>query len=100
MTTKLRAVAPDEAPPEKPERPKSVAQAAEGDDRLELLIAMKRRIAQTVSNPDCPPRDLASLTRRLSEMSREIEQIRAAQRQEEKENGGLPDDEEWDAEAL
>lgn len=66
---RLRAVAPSEVAP----RRKSVADAALLGDRRELLVAMRDRIAKTISDPDCPPRDLASLTRRLQDIAREID---------------------------
>ena len=68
---RLRSVAPDEPGP----RRKSVADAAQGGDRLELLVAMRDRIAKTISDPDCPPRDLSSLSRRLQEIAKEIDQL-------------------------
>jgi hypothetical protein len=73
MTTpkRLRAVSPGEIAP----RRKSVADAARSGDRRELLVAMRDRIAKTISDPDCPPRDLASLTRRLQDIAREIDQL-------------------------
>ena len=74
MARPLRAVSPGEAAPSKP-KPKSVAQAAESGDRRELLVSMRDRIAKAVSDPDCPPRDLASLTRRLQDIAREIDQL-------------------------
>lgn len=55
---------------------KSVSQAAKGSQR-ELLVAMRDRIATAVTNPDCPPRDLASLTKRLADIAKEIEAIDA-----------------------
>ena len=67
----LRAVTPGEKAPAKP---KSVAQAAKGTQR-ELLVAMRDRIATAVTDPDCPPRDLASLTKRLADLVKEIESI-------------------------
>lgn len=36
---------------------KTVAEAAAGGDELELLVAMRDRIAQAVSDPECPKRD-------------------------------------------
>ena len=69
----LRAVTADE---KAPKAPKSVAQAAKGSQR-ELLVAMRDRIATAVTNPDCPPRDLASLTKRLADIAKEIESIDA-----------------------
>lgn len=71
MARVLRSVAPDEPAP----RRKSVAEAAQSGDRLELLVAMRDRIAKTISDSDCPPRDLASLTRRLQDIAKEIDQL-------------------------
>lgn len=92
----LRAVAPGET---KPAAPKTVAQAAASGDHRALLVAMRERIAVTVSNPDCPPRDLAALTRRLQDIAKEIEamDLRA---KEEAQEGAILDDEAWDSEAL
>ena len=69
----LRAVAEDETAAPK----KSVAPAAKTNDQRELLVAMRDRIAETVSKPDCPPRDLASLTKRLQDIARDIAAIDA-----------------------
>ena len=64
----LRAVSPDEkAPPSK----KTVAEAAKLGQR-DLLVSMRDRIAEAVSDPKCPPRDLASLTKRLQDIARDI----------------------------
>ena len=71
----LRAVAEDETAVPK----KSVAQAAKSNDQRELLVAMRDRIAETVSKPDCPPRDLASLTKRLQDIARDIAAIDAVE---------------------
>jgi hypothetical protein len=60
---------------------------------------MRERIARAVSDPDCPPRDLASLTRRLQDIAREVEALDLRAKQEARENGAAAD-EEWDPEAL
>jgi hypothetical protein len=39
------------------------------------LVAMRERIAASVSSADCPPRDLAALTRRLQDVAKEIEAL-------------------------
>lgn len=70
----LRSVKPQESAPSRPER-LSVAQAAASGIHRNLLVAMRERIAQAVSDPDCPPRDLAALTRRLQDIAKEIEVI-------------------------
>lgn len=87
----LRAVAPGEMAP--PSKPKSVAQAAASGNHRELLVAMRERLATAVSNPDCPPRDLAALTRRLQDIAKEIESIdlRLSQESEASSNGPVDD---------
>src|SRR5690606_8151935 len=95
---KLRAVGPDDVPTV--QVVKAVLEAAEGGEQRELLVAMRTRVAKAVQAADCPPRDLAALTRRLQDISREIEGIDARVRQEADEDGGITPDEEWDAEAI
>lgn len=68
MTKKLRVVGTDESPARK----LSVSQAAESGDHRALLVSMRDRIATAVADQDCPPRDLAALTRRLQDIAREI----------------------------
>ncbi len=60
---------------------------------------MRDRIAKTVESADCPPRDLAALTRRLVEIAREIEQLDLAAKQEA-ERAGEVADEAFDASAI
>ena len=91
----LRAVGSDEAKPPV----KSVAQAAANGSHRDLLVAMRERIAVAVSSPDCPPRDLAALTRRLQDIAKEIEAIDLRAKEEALEGGAIPD-EAWDSEAL
>ena len=94
----LRVVASNETPA-RPVRKKSVAQAAELGDHKGLLVAMRERIATAVSDPECPPRDLASLTRRLQDISKEITAIDHAEKAEA-ERGGPTEDEAFDASAI
>jgi hypothetical protein len=93
----LRAVAADEKPAAK--KKLDVAQAAESGDHRELLVAMRDRIAKAVRNEDCPPRDLAALTRRLQDIAKEIESIDLRAKQEA-DTDAIAEDEDWDAEAL
>ena len=85
-----------------PPRPKklTVAQAAETGDHRALLVAMRERIAKTVSDPECPPRDLAALTRRLQDVAKEIEQLDLRAKEEGADAAEVLGDEEWSAEAL
>jgi hypothetical protein len=97
---RLRAVpANAKAPASRRRKPQTVAEAAKSGTYRELLVATRDRIALTISNPDCPPRDLASLTRRLQDIAKEIEQIdqRVAQEAEESSGGA---DEAWDESAI
>ena len=95
----LRVVSAGEETDSAPER-LSVAQAASSGDHRALLVAMRARIAETVSDPKCPPRDLASLTRRLQDIAREIESIELRLREEGADSADVADDEEWTSEAL
>jgi hypothetical protein len=93
----LRAVAADEKA--EPEARLSITDAANQGNQRALLVAMRTRVAQTVDDPKCPPRDLASLTRRLQDINREIESLDAKLKQEAREDAHSAD-EAWDAEAL
>lgn len=91
----LRAVGDGE---KTPDSVRTVAQAAANGTHRDLLVAMRERIAVAVSNPTCPPRDLAALTRRLQDIAKEIEAMDL--RAKEEALDGLLDDEAWDEEAL
>lgn len=93
MSKPLRVVKPGEKPPRR--RKLTVAQAADGSMR-DLLVAMRERVAEAVSDPNCPPRDLAALTRRLHELARDIAALDAAEA-EEAGGGAATPDEEWSA---
>lgn len=99
MTAKanLRAVKGGEGPVRAPSL--SVAQAAATGSHRKLLVAMRERIARTISDPECPPRDLAALTRRLQDIAKEIEAIDLRAQQESDEND-RHSDEAWDPEAI
>lgn len=94
----LRAVKPGERPRSKPRSKRSVAEAAELGDHRGLLVAMRDRIAKAVSDTDCPPRDLAALTRRLQDIAHEIEAIDL--RAKEEADDGVHPDEAWDESAI
>lgn len=99
MPRKLSVVGPG-APPPPPPPPErlSVAQAAQSGDRRKLLVALRERIAQAVSSPSCPPRDLAALTRRLQDVAREIESLDLEVEREGSRE--VVPDEEFDSSAL
>lgn len=94
----LRAVKPDEKAPVL--KKLTVAQAAATGDHRALLVAMRERIAATVSNADCPPRDLAALTRRLQDIAKEIEAIDLRAKEEGADADDAAEDEDCSAEAF
>lgn len=76
-----------------------VAQAASEGSEMDLLVAMRDRVAAAVADPECPPRDLAALTRRLREITKDIEALRAREREEAADAAEVAD-EDWDPEAI
>lgn len=91
----LRVVALDETAPAK-SRTLSVTQAAKSGTVREQLVALRDRVAKTVEDPNCPPRDLAALSRRLMELTKEIAAI-DVQAAEDLDANTVSADEEWSA---
>lgn len=79
-TKRLRAVKDNEPIP--PLRKLTITEAAERGTVRQQLVALRERVAKTVEDPNCPPRDLAALSRRLMELTKEIEAIDAREAQE------------------
>lgn len=84
-TTKLHAVTDGEKVERaKPKaKPLTILEAVEAGDRLAELVAMHRRLARALDDPQCPPREMASLSRRQMEIGREIDAMKAAGRDED-----------------
>lgn len=80
-------------------RKKSVTQAAANGTELELLQAVREVIAKKVQHPNTPARDLAALTKRLMDITREINALLEAEEQEAKERAEVPD-EAFDSDAI
>jgi len=97
MTPPLRAVKDGEKPPVKRSKKKTVAEAASSGDYYELLVATRDRIASAITSPDCHPRDLAALTRRLTDIGKELEAIDARLAEEAEAMGADTPDEGWEA---
>lgn len=93
MTKPLRAVKPGETAPKR--RTLTVTKAASEGTPRELLVAIRDRVAKDVENPNTPARDLAALTRRLMEITKEIEAIDS--REAEESDGAATPDEDWEA---
>ena len=84
----LRAVKPGESG----ERAKTLLQAVDTGDYLAELKATHRRIAKTVNDEGTSPRDLAALTRRQLEISKEIKALELAREQEAAGGDAAPDE--------
>ena len=80
--------------------PKNVAEAAASNNQRALLVAMRDRIAQAVASPSCPPRDLASLTRRLQDIAEKIEALDLREQDEADDETGAEVDDSYDASAV
>lgn len=93
----LRTVAPGEKAAKA--KPASLTDAAELGESRSMLAAMRGRIAKAIEDPNCSTRDLASLSKRLMELQREIDAIDA---REEQDGGSdvVVEDGEFDASAV
>ena len=78
---------------------KSIVEAAEAGSTINELRLMRVRIARTLDDPNCPPRDLAALSRRQIEIAKEIDAL-VRQQREDSDGAGLSADEAWDSEAI
>lgn len=77
-----------------------VADAARNGTEMDLLVAMRDRIADAITDEDCPKRELASLTLRLANIVKDINALKSADGDDAiGEAANLPDDE-FDPNAL
>jgi len=100
--TGLRVVKPGEAPPpaaDKPKLPPTITEAAEAGDERALLVALRKKLAQTIQDSSTPARDQASLSIRLLQINRDIQAI-DARAKEESQDAAEVEDEAFDPEAL
>jgi hypothetical protein len=96
--TNLSVVKPGDKP--KPQKPLTILEAAEQDDRMAELVAMRRRLAKALDDPNCPPRDMAALSRRQLEIGREIDAMKAAAEREADVDHRATEAEAWDESAI
>ena len=73
--------------------------ATEGSER-DLLVAMRNRIAEAVADPNCPKRELASLTKRLADIAKEIRALDSQEGGDEIGEAVSVPDAEFDSSAL
>jgi len=79
--------------------PQSVAAAVATGSLRDQLDAMRVRIATAIDSPEIRGADLAALSRRLHELTKEIAALDASEAEEEAENG-VSEDEDWSNEPL
>lgn len=93
----LRAVGVDEKAPSR--EPMTVTAAAKDGTTRDLLVALRTRIATAVESKDTLPRDLAALSKRLTDISKEIEALDAREAGQGA-SGGEVEDGEFDPQAV
>ena len=91
-----KKAAPRPPAAQKPQ-PAPLVDAVESGDYLAELKAMHLRIAKAVNNPNMAARDLAALSRRQLEISKEIQQLEAERKKDPVAVAGEVEDEEWGA---
>lgn len=97
MTAKrLRPVDPDERAV--PARTFTLLEALEGGTVRDQAAALRLRIAKKIEDPTCPVRDLASLSKRVIELTTIIEQYDAAHKHDDESTPAA--DEHYDATAI
>lgn len=96
MGATLRVVSKKSGGRRKP-APSTVAQAVKDGSSRDVLMTLRARIAQTIDDPDTPPRDLAALSRRLVDIDKELRSMDTAEREEAIQGGEASGDEEWEA---
>lgn len=93
---KLRAVTAADAPKAKP---KTLAEAVEGEDYLDILIAQRREMVRDVRDEKGPAK--AALHRQIALHSKEIAALQAAAKEEADEDADATSaDEAYDPEAV
>lgn len=84
---------------DKPARPTTVTEAAENGTPLDELKAIRSVISRAIDSPNTSPRDLAALTRRQLEVSREIRALEE-QATRKSEESNVVTEREWRPEAI
>lgn len=75
---RLKAVDPASTAPKQgklPEEPKTVVEAVKSGSRVELLFAMGVRVAEVIDDEGTAPRDMAALTKRMGDISAELNKL-------------------------
>ncbi len=94
----LRAVRQDEKPAA-PKKAPTIAEAASSGSTRDVLVASRDRIARALDDPNIAARDLASNSKRLMELIREIEALDARALEEDDASASVTDGD-FDASAV
>lgn len=95
----LRVVQPGEKQPPAKVLQLTITEAAEANDERALLVALRKKLAQTVQDSSTPARDQASLSIRLLQINKDIQAL-DARAKEEGSDAESVEDETFDPEAL
>lgn len=99
----LHVVKPSSNPahePAKADQTMSVTEAAFTGSQLDLLKAMRARIARALDDPKTSPVALAALANRQLDIVREIEALEKSAEEEARERSEAIPDEPWDASKI
>jgi hypothetical protein len=83
-----------------PAKARTIADAAANGTQRELLEATRDRIARALDDPKCPPRDLASLTKRLTDIADTIAALDLRAKEEGADSESIPDDDTYGAASI
>ena len=95
---KLKVVSESDVPPNEAPSPTETVKSAAGTSYRDLLVALRDSIAGQI-DAGVPPRDLASLSRRLLEIAAELEALDARAAEEGGSKGDAQDGE-FDPDAI
>ncbi len=78
-----------------------IIDAVVSGDAMDVLVALRNRIAAEIDSPLCPARDLSSLTLRLQDILAQIKALKAEWEAETREaSDGPARDEDWDPDKV
>ena len=93
----LRSVGGTRRPRKSAKSSGAVKAAAEVGSQRELLVALRARIAGDIDDPATRPADIASLSRRLLEIARDIRAIDAEEKRDDVSDAAATPDAAWPA---
>lgn len=74
----------------------TVVEAVASGTSKQVLVAMRARLAKAFDDPGTSPRDLAAITRRMTDLDDRIRAIQTAEQEASDEEDEDTEDEEWE----